>query len=202
MGASFNAISYTGTEKQMLKEWARDVDDAEYEHGHGGNYTGSISELGHGVQVSNKVFNSYDEASEYILDHHNKWDGAMGVRYYKKGGLNKSSANKKEKLQEKVSSAEKYRDNLANKMVSDIKNAKSKFIGCNICGSKINRKYITHNGTCPLCATSFLSPTAKKRISVANEKVIKARKDLSDYKPTLSKTAKATAWLVGGWCSS
>jgi len=203
MGASFNAISYQGTRDQVLKKWNSDVEDTQYECGHGGNYTGSISELGKGFNDTGKTFKSREEAEEYIEEHHQKWDGAMAVRYLKKGGLAKSSASKQARLQSSLDKAIGYRESLQRKVVSDLRNAKSKLIGCRNsgCQSKINRNFITVDGKCPLCHQSLLSPTAQNRLAVADNKVVKAQRDLRNYKPTESKSAKTTMWLIGGWCS-
>ena len=204
MGACFNVLQFKGNINQVKAKWNSAVEDAIYECGHGGNYTGSISELGNGFQQINKVFDNYDEAHEYIEEHHQKWDGAMAVRYLAEGGLTKSSTNKKAKLEKKLTDAINYRDNLRAKLVNDLRNAKSTLIGCRNSGclSKINRKFVTSKGTCPLCHQQLLSPTAQNRIAIADCKVAKAQKDLRNYKPTRSKSATTEMWLVGGWCSS
>ena len=202
MGSSFNYRTYTGTREYAIKRWNSDVEDAEYESGHGGNYTGSISELGRGFTEVGKIFKNEDEAVEYIEEHHSKWDGAMAVCYYKQGGIAKSSANKKAKLEEKLKTAIRYSNQLKEKLINEIKNAKSKLIGCTKCGSKLNRKYINHNGACPLCSNSLLSATAKKRIQVSWDKAKKAEKEFKGYKPKTSKSATTKVWVIGGHCSS
>ena len=84
-----------------------------------------------------------------------------------------------------------------------MRNAKSPLIGCrnSMCQSKINRKYITQDGACPLCRQKLLSPTAQNRIAIVGNKIAKAKKDLRNYKPTQSKSATTEVWVIGGWCS-
>ena len=199
MGADFNTIAFVGTKEQVLREWNSEVEQAQYECGHGGNYTGSISELGKGFSDTGKVFNSRSEAEDYIEEHHQKWDGAMAVQYFE-GSAPQNQSKKKQVLSDKANKLRGIHFNLEKKLSQDIKNAKSKTVGCKNCDSKVNRDFL-NSSSCPVCGKTLLSDTAQTRIQNSYRNWQKALSDYDSFEPKAKATGKKK-WLVGGWCSS
>lgn len=198
MGSAFNVRRYRGTRDEVLKKWNADVEQAGYEDGH--SYSGSISELGGGFHDTGKVFDNFDDAQAYIEEHHQKWDGAMAVKYKAKGGITKPQASKMAKLQAKADRAVAELDMLRRKVLDELRNAKSKTVGCKLCGSSIRRSYL-HDRYCPVCRNNLLSPTARQRLERANQAISRAQEELRNYKPKRHENIKELVWLIGGWCS-
>jgi len=89
MGAS---VFFTSASGSSAKEAFRDaVDEAAYEHGHGG-YTGTIAEKNEFVMCSSEVYNTFDEAYDFansLIDNDDrrvsdKWGPAGCVKFMKK----------------------------------------------------------------------------------------------------------------------
>ena len=99
---------------------------------------------------------------------------------------------------------ESYREDLIEyKSKNSIKNRKTKFVGCDSCGSKINKEYIsdfTHShlwNCCPLCQNDLSSPTIQKSIENKLERIAKTEQTLSDsIKINSRKGKKKIMWLV------
>jgi hypothetical protein len=81
MGAEFNSRSYDGelTKKQVEKLWNEGVNESLYQQGH--SYSGGIGMLGKGISWIEKEFPTEREADDYLVDNHQKWNGAMGVKF-------------------------------------------------------------------------------------------------------------------------
>lgn len=73
------------------------------------------------------------------------------------------------------------------------RNRKSQYIGCDVCGSKVNKNYIPDNNKCPVCGkATFFSDTDLKRLE-AYRKNIKNWEE--QYKEEERKHA-TVKWLV------
>lgn len=59
--------------------------DREY-NGHQEGYSGDFQTV-HSVKVHDKIFDSYNEAHSYCLDHAEKWDFVVAVKYKDKSGI-------------------------------------------------------------------------------------------------------------------
>lgn len=79
MGASFVYETYQKqTIDELRKQFSNDVEDDLHMNGH--SYSGGIGMLGGIGQIVGKLFNTEDEATNYMADFHQKWDAAMAVQ--------------------------------------------------------------------------------------------------------------------------
>jgi hypothetical protein len=81
MGASYDGRNYDLNKMSMVEvkeQWNEAVESSLYEDGH--EYSGGIGMLGKGFSISNFVAENEEEADHYIVEHHEKWNGAMGVK--------------------------------------------------------------------------------------------------------------------------
>lgn len=152
---------------------------------------------------SYKVFDSYDDAKEYLENHSGFY--YQGAVLYK--SFEKKANAKSERIEKKMKDVD---DKILvlqialSKYVAknDVKNRKSLYIGCTKCGSKLNKNYIRLGPVsqwCPVCNENLFSETVKSRISKYQED-IEAQEKL--YKSLIKERDKAK--LVGKyelkWC--
>ena len=67
------------TRSDIEKLFAGDQKQSAYEDGH--SYSGQIGVMPTGISWVDKTFESYNEAENYILENHEKWDEAMGTEF-------------------------------------------------------------------------------------------------------------------------
>lgn len=82
MGAHGEVLRFDGklTPEQLKAEWASRCDQYLHEQGHD-PYNGTISTMGHGVDVYvNKTFDSVREAEEWVFNTHQKWNNGVAIR--------------------------------------------------------------------------------------------------------------------------
>ena len=80
MGAEIDYRTYTNFTKEAAEQrFLEDQKQSGYEDGH--SYSGCIGVMPPGVEWTNKTFTSASEASDYIMQKHEKWEPAMGVAY-------------------------------------------------------------------------------------------------------------------------
>jgi len=72
------------TREIVEKLFDKDQQDSAYDHGH--SYSGAIGVMPKGIEWINQIFKTEDEAYEWIENHHEKWNKAMGAQF-KKGKL-------------------------------------------------------------------------------------------------------------------
>ncbi len=86
MGADFNSHSFKDSigRDAITKAWIAEVDTSLYESGH--NYSGGVGMLGHSIEwIEMPPCENRDTAQEWLMDKHQKWDGAMAVSYHENG---------------------------------------------------------------------------------------------------------------------
>lgn len=142
---------------------------------------------------SNKCFDTYDEALEYI-------EGLGGFYLqvavkYKKVKDFKPSA-KLTTLRERMAKARNEYYALNNKF--HFADHKSETVGCKHCGSKIALKYL-HSNHCPVCRTDMRPETIQNRIAALKAKEEELRKQehelyLAEQKKQLKNAEEM--WLV------
>ena len=74
-------------------------------------------------------------------------------------------------------------------------NAKSEYIGCKNCGSKIARKYLRRN-FCPVCDADLRPETTLNRIAALRTKAEKSSDALKAELTKQALKAKNVRWLV------
>lgn len=81
MGATTDFCVFKIADKKTVKAKFNDAcEDARYERGSGG-YTGCIAEFGSIESWKELLLPSARAAEDYIVEHHEKWDGAMAVSF-------------------------------------------------------------------------------------------------------------------------
>lgn len=148
--------------------WATNNCDLEETGGYGYDYLD--------VKFTDKVFNSYDEASEYL-------EGTFGdyrqiaVKYkkYPKVQQNKTIADLKRRISE-------YRircNELNNPHYANVKQATVK---CKKCGSSLATNYCgrTYYNTCPVCRADLRPESTLKKLEDYEKTIIDLNKKLKD----------------------
>jgi len=197
MGSCFNCLTLKD-DSSTARRWNDAVDCSLEEDGN--SYSGGIGMLGKGYSLSNRHFDSQDDAIEFMEDNHSKFDdGAIACRFTKGGGLSKSSGNKQKRLEDAYKTAHENIATLHKSIRNAFKNRKSKLVTCAKCDSKLNKDYV-RDMECPLCTHSFISPTDLKRIGVAHDKSNTAHRTWTHYKPAQVKSGTTKYIVIGGWC--
>lgn len=169
-------------------------EDRDY-NGHQEGYSGDWQTIPR-VEFRDKIFSNYEQAADYCLDNAEKWSHAIAVKFKEKPKYSAKLIKMKEAHSKTIHA---YRE-LETKLKTDIKNAKSKTIGCQSCESKVNRSYV-NNGSCPVCGESLLSNTATDHLKNAQDK-IKKQKELIDQRIKEENEKGDVKWLIAGWAAS
>lgn len=193
MGACYDEHEFDGKlSYYKLREKVEDlIKDDRIENGN--SYSGTIG-MASGLDIRDKVFDSYDAAYEYLRNNVEKWDDAIAVQYTqhsrklvkpKKLAKLKADIIKTQELYEKTK-----------RLALD--NIKSKsFITCKSCKSRVNVQYIVQS--CTVCSAILLSKTTIKKLGAYEAKI----KELDSKKTACYKLVEGDLkWLVGALCSS
>jgi hypothetical protein len=199
MGASFDSRTFLTDDKGIIRnKWEEAVEYSKIMDGC--SYSGSIGMFDASIDwVRREPFNTANEAYEYISEQHSKWDGPMAVSFKIQGG--KAVPAYVKNAIEKYEQATAKKEELVISIRKAIFNAKSKFIGCKVCGSKINRSFIKDT-SCPICnKATLISATDEKRIARANTKIEKTRFALQQARQKANKQNAngKIGYVVGGW---
>lgn len=149
-----------------------------------GSYHGNMT-----ILDSVEPLNNYDAAVEYLSKRsqsarHSYSDFA--VRYYSSDG-DGTHKDTVLPLVRKLASLEE---------ATAPRNRKAKYVSCPRCGSKLSTEHLgAHQTGCPLCCTSLLSETDRKRIAALKERIRRAmdKKRLAGLK---RKGKGKVKWLV------
>jgi len=201
MGANYESMTYLIDDKDAIKSyWEADVNYSQSMDGC--SYSGAIGMLDESIDWVRVVpFNSQNEADEYISENARKWSGPMAVPFKIQGGKAVPAYVKNAK--EKYDKAQEKQRQIVEKISQDIFDAKSKFIGCKNCNSKINRSFLRLTD-CPICNAELLSTTSLQRIENAKKKVSDM---LSAWKAANVKAREQNCtgkigYVIGGICPS
>jgi len=161
------------------------------------------------VKIHDKIFESYNEAHEYCLEHSKKWEYAIAVKYRDFSKLEKNVTFKEviekklEELKLRLKTETELLEKINLKNQEGLINAVSKTIGCKKCESKINRKFINKNSlSCPVCRTTLLSKTAIDQLENKRTKIQEVTKKIEEEKKAINnknKDLSEVRWLVAGW---
>ena len=77
MGATFIGMSHKGNEASLKQAFSDRVEQDGYDYGH--SYSGSFSEFT-GLRITSKVFNTEQEADDWLCDNTQKWECAKAVK--------------------------------------------------------------------------------------------------------------------------
>ena len=140
---------------------------------------------------------TYEEAEEKIKSLDKGWYDCLAVKFKQP----KKDAEKPKAVINACEKMIKARDDYSSlklKLANELLSAKSEFIGCKSCGSKLNRRRLSRP-ICPVCNYQLLSDTAQNRISAAEDRMKKAEAAYNDAeKASRAKLGKNgdTMWLV------
>ena len=171
MGACFNCMELDGklSMDEVITKFNERVEQDGYESGH--SYSGSFSEFS-GLTFHNKVFNTYDEGSDYVEEHGVKWGPAVCVRYHhaepSKMLLKHDAA--RAKLKRKIWDAEAY-------LGEAKRSTKPAYV------TKAEEKL------------ERIKESVQPKIYERTEKIVAIRQ-------ALGAKSKDVRWYLGGWCSS
>lgn len=203
MGASSLTIDFKDMPVAELQKEVSAIRD-EHIRDHGVSYSGAWGSKSPGVSVPTlPVFQGYAQAEDYILEHNDKWDCVMAVRYY--SAKPNSATQKKEKelnakLQEAQNLAGGWKAEEA--ILTRVRAQKSKTKGCPHCGSSIAVAYI-RRVHCPVCGKDFLRTAQDlKKLEKAKEKVALIQAQIAQLATKTPGKDAEVRWLVGGWCPS
>jgi hypothetical protein len=80
MGAEFDFLTYRTFDKsEIRKAWAEAVDGSLRESG--SSYSGCIGMLGGEIQWHPRKLSTQEEAVQYVMEHHDKWEPPVAVQF-------------------------------------------------------------------------------------------------------------------------
>lgn len=172
--------------QKRLDDWATQIGRAEGAHGLNGR-----------IRWSDKApFNSYDEADEYIDKYYNTGNYEQVAFKYLEWPQNAYHSSKLDNLTKRYNEwCTKY-ENLRSKI--HYKDVKSQFISCPVCGSKINRNFISSNN-CPVCKNEMRPKTVLDTLKRYKEIINDIASQVKVEKESLIRKALSQVkvkWLV------
>lgn len=150
--------SYTEKEikkaQGLIRSRVRHEADLE-EFPHMGDYLNPIKKM-----EDETIFPSYEAAEEYLDKIRGKWSRKYNPVVAFQSGEIKIPNNIKRLEERAEEEAKKY---VEYKKSHSIKNFTAKYIGCQKCGSKVNKEYIKYD-FCPVCNADLRSKTTIKTL--------------------------------------
>ena len=144
------------------------------------------------IRWLDRTFDTYDEAVEYIEQEDQKtWYNCMAVKYHetKRGKEPKKLID----LRQRVINLRQVANQIENE--PHFKDAKSQYVGCKKCGSKLNKDYI--GNICPVCRNDLRPESTLKKITRSKEVLKEAQKKLEKEERDFAKSHKGKVrWLV------
>ena len=146
--------------------------------------------------MENKIFNSYEEAEEWLDKTDNGWYDNRAVVYLDTSTISKPS-KKLEDIERRLKEWRQRKSDI--RSTYHFAEAKVSLIGCKSCGSKIAVEYMRTRNDCPVCRKSMLSDTKLKQLERADDMIAHLQKDYDTEKAVihnklLNKAEKR--WLV------
>lgn len=133
--------------------------------------------------LTKNVLNSIESAREFTREKERGWhDRCTAVVPFRE--IAKSSNTKKlDSLEERLN---KEKEKLNSFIIKeDVKNRKSKLIGCPRCNSKINKDYIRNNSCC-VCGNELRSETVLNRIAGYENNIQKLKEEIVKEKEKIA----------------
>jgi len=186
-------IDKKATMNQINKAFNRQRKQDRSYNGHQEGYSGDFQTVSEIKDHTHKVFNSYNDAQDYCLDHAEKWSYAIAVYYRIKS--NKTN-NKLDRFQERLTNEL----TLLSGIDSGLPIAKSLTIGCKSCKSNVTRSYIK-GVICPVCKNDLRSTTAINRVASIKDRIDKLRKQITLEENKMALKSPIYT-LVCGWGAS
>ena len=133
---------------------------------------------------------SYEEAQKFIERHDKGWydDHAVRFKDYSKAKRTAKIAEYELKIKELIEAQRKYREE------HSVHLFKAKHIGCEKCGSKLNKEYLVGE-KCPLCKSDLRSKTTLDKLKWYSDKADEYRNRIEDEKKKQEKSVQIK-WLI------
>ena len=212
MGANTDYRVFNHNDKSKIKsDWDASVDQSRNEDGC--SYSGQIGMLGSIGSWEDKKFATKEQATDWLLDNHEKWDNAMAVSFLLEAKKDKKIQRKLDGLQEKVGKVNEKSIEYKERIQKNFFDSSLKFATCKGCESRLRRellhKQTNHWGRsktdCLLCGESLFSNTVNSRIKHYDLKSQELYKEIEELNKSLyleSGSNPDVGWVIGGWCSS
>ena len=126
-----------------------------------------------------ETFESFEDAEEYAESISDKWRRKYNICLPFKDTTESKETQKIAELKERIRQTYEKRDSYIE--THHVKSFKAAFIGCQRCGSKINREYL-RNDHCPICHAELRSETVIKTIKSYDRKILNMEKKLREEK--------------------
>ena len=126
-----------------------------------------------------EVFASFDDAEEYAESISNEWRRKHNICLPFKDTAESKETKKIVELKDRIRQTYEKRDSYIES--HHVKSFKAAFIGCQCCGSKINREYL-RNDHCPICRAELRSETVIKTIKSYDCKILNMEKKFQEEK--------------------
>lgn len=166
----------------------KEIDKEIYEESYNEGYPNAVQQRTELLNVS--VFDTREEAEEYI-NNHNFWRKKnVGVRYKNYDSVKPSK--KMLDLERRI--AETEQKIISYGKAHSISTFKAEFVSCPNCKSKFKRDLLK-NDYCPLCRTDMRSNTTLSTIKNYESKVKELKKQYKEEQKKLKEKA-TTNWLV------
>lgn len=142
--------------------------------------------------LDHEPFNSYDEAEDYIRMMDNGWYDNLAVRFRTpsiESQAYKDLKRRENVLQHKLESLDKK---------NYFENAKSAYIGCKNCGSKISRTHLICKlkpNHCPICGADLRPATALEQIEKYRTSITSIQNKQAEEKKKMGEKDEVR-WLV------
>lgn len=133
---------------------------------------------------------SYEKAKEFIQKKDNGWYDDHAVRFYDYSGAAKTK--KMEEYEAKIKELNKAK--MEYKAKHSVHEFKAMYIGCQNCGSRLNKEFIVGE-SCPLCRSDLRSKTTVDKLKWYDDK-IKDCHDRIEVERTKQKKNRKVKWLV------
>lgn len=170
--------------KSVQQEWDNAAACAGKEEGASG--------LDKDIQWYDHICDNYEEAEEFITQHDSGWYDQLAVKYLTYPEL---SSKKMTDMKNRLEKAKARLDELNG---FHFANAKSQYVGCKKCGSKLSLRYMKSN-YCPLCKADLRPESKLASIKSVEDKIYKLALDIGKEERLLQKKSKAKStvrWLV------
>lgn len=213
MGASYIEHTFIGTRSKKDVLEGMDILQDQAIHESGTSYSGDLGSAPSGVDFTDKLFNSENEASDWVCNNHSKWTRPIAVKY--KVPDDKKVAKINEKLIALIRKKSKIKPwrtctaVIGDQVVNRISTQSAKYKTCNDCGSKVSSQHIKPVllGKCPVCdcPTAFFTNGDWTKLDSLKKKVDKINTEIDNVETEIKNLASLsndTRWLVGCWCSS
>ena len=190
---TYRSYPYTENTAKIENEIAEYVHHACWQEG------GSLTPI---RWMNSMVFNSLEEARQWLEDTDNGWYDNRAVVY--KDYQNVKTPKRTKKYEDLMRRLKENQEKLRKATTEGhYDNVKSALISCRNCGSKIAKAYLKGKNFCPVCRESMLPPTKVNQIKRYEEIIEDIKKQITEENIAYNKklenvkvSKKDLKWLV------